>query len=117
VSWPVTWEGQPEGRVLAGEALRLLESALTMLLPPRQRTVVTLRDVQDLTPAEACEVLGITEQTSTYYCTAAAPPSARLSRTTTAQSAVSGPGVGQAQENDDADPAALAADRRPGAGE
>jgi RNA polymerase sigma-70 factor (ECF subfamily) len=61
VSWPVAWEGQPEGRVLAGEALRMLESALTML-PPRQRTVVTLRDVQGLTPEEACEVLGITEQ-------------------------------------------------------
>jgi RNA polymerase sigma-70 factor (ECF subfamily) len=56
---PVSWEGQPEGRLLAGEALRLLESALTML-PPRQRTVVTLRDVQGLTPEEACEVLGVT---------------------------------------------------------
>jgi RNA polymerase sigma-70 factor (ECF subfamily) len=61
VSWSVAWEGQPEGRVLAGEALRLLESALTML-PPRQRTVVTLRDMHGLTPEEACEVLGITEQ-------------------------------------------------------
>lgn len=58
---PASWEGQPEGRVLAGEALRLLESALT-LLPPRQRTVVTLRDLQGLSPAEACEVLGITPQ-------------------------------------------------------
>jgi RNA polymerase sigma-70 factor, ECF subfamily len=61
VSWPVSWEGQPEGRLLAGEALQLLESALTML-PPRQRTVVTLRDVQGLTPEEACDVLGITAQ-------------------------------------------------------
>jgi RNA polymerase sigma-70 factor (ECF subfamily) len=61
VSWPVSWEGQPEGRVLAGEALRLLESALTML-PPRQRTVVTLRDMQGLTPEETCQVLGVTEQ-------------------------------------------------------
>lgn len=58
---PVSWEGQPEGRLLAGEALRLLESALSML-PARQRTVVTLRDVQELTPEEACEVLGITAQ-------------------------------------------------------
>jgi RNA polymerase sigma-70 factor (ECF subfamily) len=58
---PVSWEGQPEVRVLAGEALRLLGSALTEL-PPRQRTVVTLRDVQGLTPEEACEVLGITAQ-------------------------------------------------------
>jgi RNA polymerase sigma-70 factor (ECF subfamily) len=58
---PVSWEGHPEGRALAGEALRLLESALTML-PPRQRTVVTLRDVQGLTAEEACEVLGVTPQ-------------------------------------------------------
>jgi RNA polymerase sigma-70 factor (ECF subfamily) len=58
---PVSWEGQPEGRVLAGEALRLLGSALT-LLPPRQRTIVTLRDVQGLTSEEACEALGITAQ-------------------------------------------------------
>jgi RNA polymerase sigma-70 factor, ECF subfamily len=61
VSWMGTWEGQPEGRVLASEALRLLESALTVL-PPRQRTIVTLRDMQGLTPEEACEVLGVTEQ-------------------------------------------------------
>jgi RNA polymerase sigma-70 factor, ECF subfamily len=58
---PVSWEGQPEGRALAGEALRLLESALSML-PPRQRTVVMLRDVQGLTPEEACEALAISAQ-------------------------------------------------------
>ena len=56
---PAGWEGQPEGRALAGEALQLLASALTTL-PPRQRTVVTLRDMQGLTPEEACAVLGIT---------------------------------------------------------
>ena len=43
------------------EALRLLESALTTL-PVRQRTVVTLRDVQGLSSEEACDVLGITAQ-------------------------------------------------------
>jgi RNA polymerase sigma-70 factor, ECF subfamily len=58
---PPTWEGQPEGRVLAGEALRLLGAALTAL-PPRQRVVVTLRDVQGLTSEEACDALGITAQ-------------------------------------------------------
>ena len=61
VGRPVQWEGQPEGRLLAGEALRLLESALAAL-PPRQRVVVTLRDVQELTSEEACEALGITAQ-------------------------------------------------------
>ena len=58
---PPRWEAQPEGRVLAGEALRLLGTALTAL-PPRQRVVVTLRDVQGLTSEEACEALGITAQ-------------------------------------------------------
>jgi RNA polymerase sigma-70 factor, ECF subfamily len=58
---PVQWEGQPEGRVLAGEALRLLEAALSAL-PPRQRVVVTLRDVQGMTSDEACDALGITAQ-------------------------------------------------------
>jgi RNA polymerase sigma-70 factor (ECF subfamily) len=58
---PPSWEGQPEGRVLAGEALRLLEAALTAL-PPRQRVVVTLRDVQGLTSEEACDALEITAQ-------------------------------------------------------
>src|SRR5690349_16580393 len=37
---PARWEGQPEARLLAGEALRLLADALTRL-PPRQRVVVT----------------------------------------------------------------------------
>jgi len=41
--------------------MRLLQSALTTL-PPRQRTVVTLRDVQGLSSEEACEVLGVTAQ-------------------------------------------------------
>jgi len=58
---PVRWEGQPEGRLLAGETMRLLGAALTAL-PPRQRVVVTLRDVQGLTSDEACEALGITAQ-------------------------------------------------------
>jgi len=58
---PARWESHPEGEVIAGEALRLLEDALTRL-PPRQRVVVTLRDVRGLTAEEACDVLGVTPQ-------------------------------------------------------
>lgn len=58
---PTHWEGQPEGRALAREAMHLLEAALSGL-PPRQRVVVTLRDVQGLTSDEACELLGISVQ-------------------------------------------------------
>lgn len=31
------------------------------LLPPVQRAVITLRDVEGMTAAEACELLGLTE--------------------------------------------------------
>jgi RNA polymerase sigma-70 factor (ECF subfamily) len=58
---PQQWQGHPEGRVLAGEALHLLETALTGL-PPRQCAVVTLRDVQGLTSDEACEAMGISPE-------------------------------------------------------
>ena len=47
--------------MLAGEALRLLETALTGL-PPRQCAVVTLRDVQGLTSDEACEAMAISPE-------------------------------------------------------
>jgi RNA polymerase sigma-70 factor (ECF subfamily) len=56
---PQRWDGCPEGRALAGEALALLEGALDAL-PPRQRLVVILRDIQELTAEEACAVLGVT---------------------------------------------------------
>ena len=56
---PQRWDGCPEGRALAGEALALVERALDTL-PPRQRLVVTMRDIQGLTAEEACAVLDVT---------------------------------------------------------
>jgi RNA polymerase sigma-70 factor, ECF subfamily len=56
---PRPWVPSPEDAALGGEILRYLAGALT-LLPVRQRTVVTLRDIQGLTSEEACELLGIT---------------------------------------------------------
>ena len=56
---PQRWDGSPEGRALAGEALALVERALDTL-PPRQRLVVTTRDIQGLTAEEACAVLDVT---------------------------------------------------------
>ena len=58
---PAPWEGQPECRALAGEALALLAEALNDL-PPRQRLVVSLRDVHGLSSEEACRVLNITPE-------------------------------------------------------
>jgi RNA polymerase sigma-70 factor, ECF subfamily len=57
---PRSWDG-PEGRLIAGEALSMLAKALDAL-PPRQRLVVALRDVHQLSSEEACAVLGITSQ-------------------------------------------------------
>jgi RNA polymerase sigma-70 factor (ECF subfamily) len=56
---PQRWDGHPERGVLAGEVMALLEQALETL-PPRQRLVVTLRDIQELSAEEACAVLDVT---------------------------------------------------------
>jgi RNA polymerase sigma-70 factor, ECF subfamily len=51
---PVDWD--PEGFVMAGEALAVIAGALAAL-PDRQRAVVALRDVQGLPAEEVCAVL------------------------------------------------------------
>lgn len=56
---PRQWEPSPETSVISGEIRALVAAALT-LLPERQRTVVSLRDVHGLTSDEVCESLGIT---------------------------------------------------------
>ncbi len=56
---PQPWEPSPEGAALGGEILSYLAGAL-ILLPVRQRAVVTLRDIQGLASEEVCELLGIT---------------------------------------------------------
>lgn len=58
---PVPWSEQPERRALVGEVFELVERAL-QTLPPRQRLVATLRDVQGMPADEACAVLGISPQ-------------------------------------------------------
>ena len=50
----------PEQRVLAGETREILQSVLDDL-PPNQRAVLSLRDLQDLTSEEVCELLNISE--------------------------------------------------------
>jgi RNA polymerase sigma-70 factor (ECF subfamily) len=50
----------PEARVLAAEAGDRLVSAIEEL-PPKQRIVMTLRDVKGLSATEVCELLEITE--------------------------------------------------------
>jgi RNA polymerase sigma-70 factor, ECF subfamily len=53
------WE-QSDDRLVAASCSKALAAALA-LLPPRQREVVLLRDVEGLESTEVCRVLGITE--------------------------------------------------------
>lgn len=57
---PRSWEDMPEKRLLAAETRAVVERAVECL-PPGQRLVITLRDIQGWTAAEACSVLRITQ--------------------------------------------------------
>jgi RNA polymerase sigma-70 factor (ECF subfamily) len=57
---PEQWIEEAEDRLAAGRIADLLRAALDSL-PPRQREIVALRDVEGMTSAEACVVLGISE--------------------------------------------------------
>jgi RNA polymerase sigma-70 factor, ECF subfamily len=59
-AWSAPPRGVPEERLLAGEERRTVEDAISAL-PPNQRAVITLRDVEGLTAEEACNVLGVSE--------------------------------------------------------
>ena len=59
-AFPLDWEHQPEPRLLAGETLSLVATAIRQL-PPSQRAVLTLRDVDGWSSVEVCNALGLTE--------------------------------------------------------
>jgi len=59
-AWATPPRGVPEERLLAGETRARVEQAISAL-PPNQRAVITLRDVEGLSAEEACNVLGISE--------------------------------------------------------
>lgn len=58
--WAVPPRGVPEERLLAREVRERIETAIAAL-PPNQRAVITLRDVEGLSAEEACNVLGLSE--------------------------------------------------------
>jgi RNA polymerase sigma-70 factor (ECF subfamily) len=59
-SFPVPWDDVPEDRLLSRETLDRINEAIGTL-PPSQREVITLRDVEGLSGPEVCTVLGISE--------------------------------------------------------
>ena len=58
---PSRWDTAPESVVLSKEVLRQLDGALSAL-PPRQRRVVTMRDVCGMSAEEVCNALNISPQ-------------------------------------------------------
>jgi RNA polymerase sigma-70 factor (ECF subfamily) len=57
---PQPWDEIPEQRLESRETVARVAEAIETL-PPAQREVITMRDVDGFTSQEACEVLGITE--------------------------------------------------------
>jgi RNA polymerase sigma-70 factor (ECF subfamily) len=57
---PESWAGTPEGTLLAKETLEVIGREIERL-PPAQRAVITMRDVQGLTSEEVCNALDLTE--------------------------------------------------------
>lgn len=58
---PRAWDDETPERLLARrESMQLLERSIAAL-PPAQRVVVVLRDIEGLEPDEVCTILGLTE--------------------------------------------------------
>lgn len=57
---PASWAGIPEERILSEETLEVVRSAIAGL-PDNQRAVITLRDVEELSSQDICNILGISE--------------------------------------------------------
>jgi len=60
VSFPRSWEDLPEDRLVSRETMSHVRAAIAGL-PPSQREVMTLRDVEGWASDEVCNVLGISE--------------------------------------------------------
>ena len=57
---PRRWDDSPEGRLLARETRKQVRQAVEAL-PPTQREVITLRDIEGWTSEEVCNLLEISE--------------------------------------------------------
>jgi len=62
-SWaapPTPWDDEPEARLTARETLGAVQAAIE-LLPPAQREVITLRDIEGWSATEVCNALELSE--------------------------------------------------------
>jgi RNA polymerase sigma-70 factor (ECF subfamily) len=57
---PASWAGIPEERLLSAETMDVVRRTIG-LLPPAQKTVLTLRDVEGFSAEEVCNALDVTE--------------------------------------------------------
>ena len=60
ISLPLAWEHLPEERLLAQETRACILQAVAAL-PPGQRAVISLRDIEGWSAAEVCTILGVSE--------------------------------------------------------
>jgi RNA polymerase sigma-70 factor (ECF subfamily) len=60
VSLPANWEDMPEDRALSQETRTCIDRAIEAL-PPNQRVIITLRDIEGWGSEETCTFLGISE--------------------------------------------------------
>jgi RNA polymerase sigma-70 factor (ECF subfamily) len=59
-TFPASWDGLPEERLLARETLALVGEAIAGL-PERQHLVILMRDIEGWSAGEVCQALEITE--------------------------------------------------------
>ena len=57
---PRPWQEQPHERLQAAETLAAVRDAIEQL-PPNQRQVISLRDIDGWTSEEVCNVLGLSQ--------------------------------------------------------
>lgn len=57
---PASWAGIPEETLLSQETLKLISQTIEAL-PKNQRIVITLRDIQELSTDQVCNILDISE--------------------------------------------------------
>ncbi len=60
ISFPSNWQEMPEDRALSQETRTCIHRAIEVL-PPNQRVIITLRDIEGWGSEETCTFLGISE--------------------------------------------------------